>query len=205
MRILNRLLALLLLLLLLAAALLTLGLVTGALTAAQVQQVWPYTPARAIAHDVGLLSTQVYQGQRVGAYVVGGATVGALLALLGIIRELTPPPRRARTLVLRGAGGAGGDAPGYTEIAYDTLDALAAYTARGVAGIERARARVDPKGGALDVRCRAVVSPLIDLATTGPEVERAVAERLSHATGLPVRTVRVRAVVQEERARRGVR
>ncbi len=74
-----------------------------------------------------------------------------------------------------------------------------------MAGIERARARVDPKSGTLDVRCRAVVSPFVDLAATGPEVERAVVERLGHATGLPVRTVRVRAVVQEERARRGVR
>jgi len=211
MRILNRLLALLLLLLLLAAALMTLGLVTGALTAAQVHQLWPYAPVRAIARDVALLNVDTYQGAplgpfgpgtAVGPFVVGGAVVVALLTVLGIVRELTPPPRRARTLVLRGEGG---DAPGYTEIAYDALDELAAYTARGVAGIERARARVDPKSGTLDVRCRAVVSPFVDLAATGPEVERAVVERLGHATGLPVRTVRVRAVVQEERARRGVR
>lgn len=208
MRILNRLLALLLLTLLLAAALLTLGLVTGVLSEALVQQAWPYAPVSAIARDVALLPTLTYQGTPIGPvgpgtpigpFVVGGAIMVALLAILGIIRELMPPPRRARTLVLRG------DAPGYTEIAYDTLDKLAAYSARGVAGVEQARARVDPKGGALNVRCQVLVSPFTDLATTGPEVERTIAERLTQATGLPVRTVQLRAVVQEERARRHVR
>jgi len=205
---LNRLLALILLLLLLAAAVLTLSLVTGALTADQVYQIWPYAPGRAIARDVALLNADTYQGAPIGPFGVGtpvapviGVVVAllALLALLGIVRELSPPPRRARLLVLRG------DAPGYTEIAYDTLDELAAYSARGVTGVERARARVEPKNGALDVRCRALVTPFADLATMGPEVERTIAAGLTRATGLPVRTVRMRAVVQGERARRQVR
>ena len=199
MRVLNRVLALLLLLALLAAALLTLGLVSGLLPVATVQQVWPYAPVRTIAHDAADLSGRVYQGQRVGAYVVGGAVVVGLLALLGLVRELTPPPRRARTLVLRG------DAPGYTEVSYTTLDELAAYGAHDVSGVERLRARVEPRGGGLEVRCRALVSPFIDLAQAGPQLERAIAAHLERVTGLPVRAVRVRTVMQEERARRQVR
>jgi len=199
MTVLNRLLALLLLLVVIAAALVTLGLVTGALTVAEVRQVWPYAPVRGIARDVAHLSTQVYRGQRVGAYVVGGAVVVGLLALWGLVRDVTPPPRRARTLVLRG------DAPGYTEVSYKTLDELAAYSVHDVSGVERLRARVEPRCGGLDVRCRALVSPFIDLAQAGPQLERTVAEHLERVTGLPVRTVRVRTVVQEERAHRTVR
>ncbi len=199
MRVLNRVLALLLLLALLAAALLTLGLVSGLLPVATVQQVWPYAPVRAIARDAAALNGRAYQGQRVGAYVVGGAVVVGLLALLGLVRELTPPPRRARTLVLRG------DAPGYTEVSYTTLDALAAYGAHDVSGIEKMRARVEPRRGGLEVRCRALVSPFIDLSQAGPQLERAIAAHLERVTGLPVRAVRVRTVVQEERARRQVR
>ncbi len=196
---LNRVLAALLLLALLAAALLTLGLVSGLLPVATVYQVWPYAPVRAIAHDAATLSGRVYRGQRVGAYVGGGAIVVGLLALWGLIRDLTPPPRRARTLVLRG------DAPGYTEVSYKTLDELAAYGAHAISGVERVRARVEPRRGGLEVRGRALVSPFIDLAQAGPQLERAIAERLERVTGLPVRTVRVRTVVQEERARRTVR
>ena len=76
MRVLNRMLALLLLLALLAAALLTLGLVSGLLPVSTVQQVWPYAPVRAIARDAANLSGRVYQGQRVGAYVVGDGPHG---------------------------------------------------------------------------------------------------------------------------------
>ncbi len=199
MRVLNRVLALLLLLALLAVALLTLGLVSGLLPVGTVHQVWPYAPVRAIARDAADLNGRVYQGQRVGAYVVGGAVVGGLLALLGLVREVTPPPRRARTLVLRG------DAPGYTEVSYKTLDDLAAYGAHDVSGVERLRARVEPRRGGLEVRCRALVSPFIDLAQAGPQLERAIAAHLERVTGLPVHVVHVRTVVQEERTRRQVR
>ena len=131
--------------------------------------------------------------------MLGGALVAALLALVGLLRELTPPPRRARLLTLRGAG------PGHTEIAYSALDALASYGARHVAGIERVRARVDPRKGGLSVRGHALVSPYVELATAGPQLEQAITERLERATGLPVRRVRLRTVIQEEHARRSVR
>jgi hypothetical protein len=49
------------------------------------------------------------------------------------------------------------------------------------------------------VRCQALVSPYVDLATIGPELQRTIANRLQHVTGLPVQTVRVRTTVQEER------
>jgi hypothetical protein len=42
----------------------------------------------------------------------------------------------------------------------------------------------------------------VDLATTGPELQRTIAERLQHVTGLPVQ---VRTTVQEERPRRQLR
>ena len=193
MNALNRLLGLLLLLLLLAAALATIGLAAGLLTAREVRQVWSYGPAVAIARDVGQL------GPGRWPWVLGGASAAALVALLLLVRELTPPPRRARLLALPGPG------PGRTEVPYSALDALAERSAREVAGIERARARVAPRRGALTVRCRALVSPYADLATAGAEVRRALADRLHHATGLPVRAVRVRTAVQEERARRRVR
>lgn len=194
MRILNRLLGVLVLLLLLAMALVTLGLVLGVLTTTEIRHVWPYTPVLLIARDVGHLP------MRTQPWVVGGAIVVGLLALVLLFRELTPPPRRARTLVLRG------DAPGYTEVTYRMLDELAARSAQEVQGIERTRARVTLRRGALTVRCQALVSPFVDLATAGPAVERTVAERLHHVTGLPVQTVRLRTSVQDDvRARRHVR
>lgn len=194
MNVFNRLLGLLLLLVVLAAALVTLGLLSGALTSPQVQQVWPYQPVLQVCHDVEHLPMQTRP------WVLGGAIAALILSLLGLWRELTPPPRRARTLVLRG------DAPGYTEVTYHTLDELAARSAQQVPGIERAQARVMPGRGALTVRCRALISPFVDLATTGPAVERMVADRLHNTTGLPVQAVQLRATVQEDvRARRHVR
>lgn len=193
MNVLNRIVALLVLLALLAAALVTLGLVTDLLTVAEVRQVWPYGPVLTICYDVA------HSGTRVRPWVLGGASGAGLLALVLLVRELTPPPRRARLLVLPGAG------PGRTEMAYSTLDALAEYGARAVQGIERVRARVEPKNGTLTVRCHAVVSPYVNLATAGPELEQSIAQRLETVTGLPVQVVQVRTVVQEERARRSVR
>lgn len=193
MTVLNRLLGLLLLVALLAAAVVTIGLVSGALTPAQVQQVWSYSPVLHVCHDVERLPV------RTRPWVLGGAIAALLLSLLGLWRELTPPPRRARLLALPSAG------PGRTEISYHTLDALAEHSALGVAGIEQVRAWVQPHQRALTVRCHARVSPYANLATAGPELERTIADRLHQVTGLPVRTVRVRAVVQEERARRRVR
>ncbi len=193
MRIVNRLLGVVLLLLLLAAALVTLGLVLGLLTVAEVRQVWPYTPVVMIGRDAAHLPTPTQP------WVIGGALVVAVLAVLGLARELAPPPRRARLLTLRDAG------PGHTEIAYSTLDTLASDGARNVAGIERVRARVDPLKGGLSVRGRALVSPYVELATAAPALEQAIVARLERATGLPVRTVRLRTVVQEEHAHRGVR
>jgi len=74
-----------------------------------------------------------------------------------------------------------------------------------VSGVERLRARVEPRRGGLEVRCRALVSPFIDLAQAGPQLERAIAAHLERVTGLPVHVVHVRTVVQEERTRRQVR
>jgi hypothetical protein len=130
---------------------------------------------------------------------VGGSIIFGLLALLLLGRELTPPPRRARVLLLPGKG------PGRTEVPYRALDELAERSAREVSGIERVRARVEPRRRALMVRCRALVSPYADLATAGTALQRTIADRLQHATGLPVQTVRVRTTVQEARARRQVR
>jgi hypothetical protein len=192
MNVLNRLLAVLVFLVLLATALVALGLVSGALTTPQVQQVWAYTPVLRVCHDVEHLPV------RTRPWVLGGAIAALILSLLGLWRDLTPP-RRARLLVLPGKG------PGRTEMTYHSLDALAEHSALEVAGIERVHARVQPHKQALRVRCRALVSPSVDLAAAGPELERTVAERLRHVTGLPVRSVRVRTVVQEERARRRVR
>ena len=193
MNVLNRLLGLLFLLLVLAAALATIVLVTGLLTVPDVRQVWAYGPVVTISHDVGHL------GAERRPWVLGGAIVAALIAFILLGRELTPPPRRARVLVLPGRG------PGRTEVPYSALDELAEYSAREVSGIERVRARVEPRRRALAVRCRALVSPYADLATAGPELQRTIADRLQHVTGLPVQTVRVRTTVQEQRARRQVR
>ncbi len=193
MNVLDRLLGLLLLVGVLAAALVTVGLVSGALTTPEVQQVWPYPPVLQVCDDVERLPSDTRP------WVLGGAMVALILALLGLWRDLTPPPRRARFLALPSAGA------GRTEMSYRTLDALAEHSALGIAGIEHVRARVQPHQEALTVRCRAWVSPYAHLATAGPELERTIADRLHQVTGLPVRTVRVRAVVQEERARRRVR
>src|SRR5581483_9313688 len=125
MNILNRMLGVLVSLLLLAAALVTLGLVPGLLTVEQVRQVWPYQPVLQICDDVADRPDQTR------TWVIGGAIVVGLLALVLLLRELTPPPRRARLLMLPGAG------PGRTEVTYSTLDELAEYGAQQVAGIER--------------------------------------------------------------------
>jgi hypothetical protein len=193
MQVLNRLLAVLLLLALLAAALVTAGLATGVLAVARVRQVWPYAPVEAIAHDLAKL------GPDGTPPVVAGALVGALVALVLLVRELTPLPRRARTLLLPPGG------QGRTEVGYGTLDDLAARSAQGVAGVERARCRVEPGREALTVRCRALISPHAQLATAGPAIEQTVKDSLEHLTGMPVRTVQVRATLQDERATRRVR
>ena len=113
-----------------------------------------------------------------------------------LVRELTPPWRHARVLVRPGKG------PGRTEVPYSALDELAERSAREVSGVERVRARVELRRWALLVRCRVLVSPYADLGTIGPELQRRIAERLQHVTGLPVQ---VRTTVQEERPRRRVR
>jgi hypothetical protein len=193
MHVLNRLLAVLLLLALLAAALVTAGLATGVLAVARVRQGWPYAPVEAIAHDLAKL------GPGPTPPVVAGALIVALLALVPLVRELMPPPRRARTLLLPKGG------QGRTEVAYGTLDDLAAHSAQGVAGVERARARVEPGREALTVQCRALISPYAELATAGPAIEQTVKDQLERLTGMPVRTVRVRVTLQDERATRRVR
>ncbi len=98
-----------------------------------------------------------------------------------------------------------GSGPGQTEISFGALDDLAAYGARKVAGIEHLHARVDMVKGRLVVRGRALVSPYVELATAGPQLEQAVANRLEQATGLPVLTVQLRTVVQNVKAQRTVR
>jgi hypothetical protein len=187
MNVLNRLLGLLFLLLVLAAALATIGLVTDLLTVPAVRQVWAYRPVVTITHDVGHLEAGRWP------WVLGGAIAAGLIALILLVRELTPPSRRARVLVLSGEG------PGRTEVPYSALDELTERSAREVSGVERVRARVELRRRALMVRCQALVSPYVDLATIGPELQRTIANRLQHVTGLPVQTVRVRTTVQEER------
>ncbi len=191
--VLNRLQALLLELVVLAAALVAAGLATGVLAVSRVHQVWPYAPVEAIAHDVAKL------GPIRTPYTVAVALIVALLALLLLVRELSPPPRRARTLLLPKGG------QGRTEVSYSALDDLAAHSAESVAGIERVRARVDPGREALTVRCRALISPYAELSAAGPAIEHTVKERLERLTGMPVREVRVRATLQDDRAHRTVR
>lgn len=193
MNALNRLLGLLVFLILLAAALVTLGITVGWLVVPEVQQIWSYPPIVEIVRDVTRLEGTVH------AYVMGGAVVAALVALLGLKAELSPPPRRERLLALPVEG------PGRTEVAYSTLDELAERSAGRVAGVERARARVEPRKGKLAVRCRALVSPFAELATAGSAIERTVATDLGRLTGLPIDGVRVRTAVQDPRARRRVR
>src|SRR5919199_1696997 len=89
MNVLNRLLGLLLLLLVLAAALATIGLVTDLLTVPDVRRVWAYGPVVTITHDVGHLGTDRWP------WVLGGAIVAGLIALILLVRELTPPRRQA--------------------------------------------------------------------------------------------------------------
>lgn len=193
MNVLNRLLGLVLLVLLLAVAVVTLGLVTGVLTAAVVDAVWPYAPVHGITQDV------IGLGGALHWYLLGGAIVLILLTVQGIKAELTPPPRRARMFVVRS------DGPGRTEIDYQTLDDLAGYSARRVTGVERVRARVERRRNTLAVQCRAVLSPFTDLKVTGAAIERSVTEDLSRVTGVAVGGVRVRATLRDERARRLVR
>ena len=190
MNVVNRLLGLLLLLLVLAAALATIGLVTNLLTVPEVRQVWAYGPVVTITHDVGHLGADRWP------WLLGGALVAGLLALILLVRELTPPSRRARVLVLPRP------LPSRTEVPYSALDELAERSAREVSGVERVRARVELRRWALLVRCRVLVSPYADLGTIGPELQRRIAERLQHVTGLPVQ---VRTTMQEERPRRQVR
>lgn len=193
MNVLNRLLGLVLLVLLLAVAVVTLGLVTGVLTDAVVDTVWPYAPVHGITRDV------IGLGGALHWYLLGGAIVLILLTVQGIKAELTPPPRRARMFVVRS------DGPGRTEIDYQTLDDLAGYSARRVTGVERVRARVERRRNTLAVQCRAVLSPFTDLKVTGAAIERSVTEDLSRVTGVAVGGVRVRATLRDERARRLVR
>jgi hypothetical protein len=190
MNVLNRILSILLLVGVVAAAAVTLGLVWDLLTLGAVRYAWPYPPVERVTYDVAHLSGgTVY-------WVVGGSIIFGLLALLLLGRELTPPPRRARVLLLPGKG------PGRTEVPYSALDELAERSGQEVSGIERVRARVEPRRRA---RALAVRSPYADLATVGQELQRTVAARLQHVTGLPVQTVRVRTTVQQERARRQAR
>jgi hypothetical protein len=118
MNVVNRLLGLLFLLLVLAAALATIGLVTDLLTVPDVRQVWAYGPVVTITHDVGQLGAGRWP------WVLGGAIVAGLIALILLVRELTPPRRHARVLVLPGKG------PGRTEVPYSALDELAERSAR---------------------------------------------------------------------------
>jgi hypothetical protein len=121
MNVVNRLFGLLLLLLVLAAALATIGLVMGLLTVPDVRQVWAYGPVVTITHDVGHLGADRWP------WVLGGAIVAGLLALILLVRELTPPSRRARVLVLPRP------LPSRTEVPYSALDELCGTCAWAVA------------------------------------------------------------------------
>lgn len=190
MNALNRILSILLLVGLVASAAVTLGLVWDVLTLGAVRYAWPYPPVERVTYDVAHLSEGTIY------WVVGGSIVCGILALVLLVREVLPPSRSARMLVLSGEG------PGRTEMSYRGLDELAARSAQGVAGIERAHARVERRRGALAVRCRVQVPPHLDPVTVGPAVELTIADRLQQATGLPVHSVRVHARVHKERGRR---
>lgn len=180
MSVLNRLVALLLLLVIFGAAVVAFLLIAAYLSVAQVRAAWPYAPVVAIVTDVTRLEVTTRM------WVLIGSGIVALLCLALIMREFAPPPRRSRLLVLHGD-----NPPSYTEISYGALDEMATFRAREVSGVERARARVERRGGALSVSCAAMFAPYADAAATKAALEQALSERLERITGLPVGAVKI--------------
>lgn len=192
MNIFNRLLALVFFLAVLAAAILTILLVLDVLvTPDVVRQAWPYAPVVSITRDVTRLPSNVRP------IVIGCAAAVGVLSIIALIAELRPPRRRPTGPVLLRATG-----PGGTEVTNAALTALAEYSAGGVPGVEGVRTRVYTYPAALDVQCRATVAPDVDLAAAGPHLAHAMADALGQATGLPMRGVHTRAVVQYPRKTR---
>jgi len=189
----NRLLAMILLAALVVVSALAALLVTGILGAAQAARLWPYEPVAAIAADVarvgGTARVVVLAGAIVTAALCLALLVGECAALVRAPESRKRPGYRAR---LRS------DGPGLTEVVLGGLDGVVRYSARGISGIEGARGKVSqPRDGALAVRCDAYITPHTDLPAAGLELERRIAERLEGLTGIPVRDVRIRALMQQ--------
>jgi hypothetical protein len=181
MNVVNRVLAGLLLLATIAAAIVVLLLIGALVDVAHIQQVWPYGPVASIARDITRLGPA-----RRGSVAIGTAIVG-LVALLLFVLEFRRQPRRARTLTIHAEG------PGYTEIAFGTIEDVVLHTGAEVAGIQQvARARVDQGREGLRIVCRAFVGPGVEMAAAGSQLEQVIVQRVREVTGVSVSSVRVR-------------
>lgn len=193
MNIFNRLLAMILLATLVVVFALTALLVAGVLGAAQVASLWPYGPVAAIAADVSTIGGAARPVVLAGAIIAGALCLALLIGECATLsRRVEPSKRPSYRVRLRS------DGPGLTEVVLGSLDDVVRYSTRGISGIENVRGRVSqPREGMLAVRCDAYITPYTDLPAAGLELERRIAERLEGLTGIPVRDVRIRALMQE--------
>lgn len=196
MKIFNRLLTMALALAVIAAAILTALLCGGLLKPREVVSRWSYPPVSGVTHDLATIA------MRVKPFVVGGAVVVAVLALLLFLSEfrvlgsiLDPWRRRGRALPLRSSG------PGGTSVLLGPLDDIVRRSTSEIPGVVELRARVSHRAGAvLAVDCEASVDAAADLTVLGPTVERRVREFLTMMVGLPVRHVHVRVSLAHQNA-----
>jgi len=192
----NRLLAMILLAALVVACALTALLVAGVLGAAQVASLWPYGPVAAIAADIARIGSTARPIVLAGTVIAGALCLALLVAECATLsRRVEPWKSPGYRVRLRS------DGPGLTEVVLGSLDDVVRYSARGISGIESVRGRVSqPRDGTLAVRCDAYITPHTDLPAAGVELERRIAERLEGLTGIPVRDVRIRALMHQTKS-----
>ncbi len=194
MNIVNRVLAGLLLLALVVASIVVVLLISAFVDVAQIRHLWPYGPVETIGRDI----TRLGPARR--APVAIGTAAAGLLALLLFVLEFRRTPRRARLMTIHAEG------PGYTEIAFGTLEDVVRHVGTEISGVEEiTRARIDPGREGLRVACRARISPAAEMATAGSELEQTIARRVREATGVPVSSVRVRTEAGAAGSRAGSR
>lgn len=193
MNVLNRLIGILFFLIILILAIGTAGTITGLLTGHTVDQVYSYGPLHQSLNDLHHVqphNTRIIAG--------AGAVLIAVLALLFLALELTPP-RRERALTLSET------IEGETTIGYDKLQKLAERASLDVAEVETAECSVRGDDGSVRVRCTATVNRFADATTVSAQVQAAIKQQLEHTLGRPVERVDVRTEPQRAGTRPRVR
>jgi len=170
----SRIFAGLLALVLMAAALLTIALVTGSMSPERLQFI---DLARAWLEYLPTMGFQAV------LTVVLAAAAVLIFALLILLMQFPRRKKQVLYLVREDEGGA-------FRIRKEAVIALIRYVGLAVHGVQEVTTRCTQReGGDLELSCRLLLRPIIDMVTAGRQFQESVRTELTGKTGLKVGTI----------------